>query len=390
MEKETLICRIADVTTELKIDLQVIESAEDFDAILTWWQPFLARPTVVAGFFTDPSVLKHDAGFESGGSLVIGKVCRNGDLVAIVPLIVRKRQIPVRLGLIPLLKPVARVAKIPDFEFPREKALDPFEVFSAILSAFRQQLQLADIVTVDSAPEPPAGFSISNFTVNDVQTTYVFEVVGDFASYEEKLTSNSRRRVKKKVRLFDKAAGASVRAICYRTPEEMDMLRVQFRKVWEKSWHAHVGHEHIPSESFLKTLAQSGSIRSYALLVGEQPISYFLGFQYRGTYYLERTAYDEEWRDHSPGIVLLFNILKDLFKTDRPVRVDFGSGYNEYKQVFGTQEERRGSIRVGITMKGRLIVFFQTSLNAVFKWSKVALDRTGLPRWIRMKVRKEK
>jgi CelD/BcsL family acetyltransferase involved in cellulose biosynthesis len=88
--------------------------------------------------------------------------------------------------------------------------------------------------------------------------------------------------------------------------------------------------------------------------------------------------------------VLLYNSLKDIFERDRSVRFDFGAGYNEYKQVFGTQEERRGGIRVGITMKGSLVVGLQTWLDLVFRWSKVFLDRTGFPGWIKKKIRKGK
>ena len=259
MEKETHLSQFADVTTQLHVELQVIESAADFDAILTGWRAFLDRPTVTAGFFTDPSVIKHDAGFESGGSLVLGKVHQNRDLVAIVPLIGRKRQVPVRLGLIRLLKPVARVAKIPDFEFPREKAVDPFEVFSSVLGAFQKQRQLADLVLVDSAPEPPAGFSSSNFAVKGVQTTYVIPVEGDFAAYEQELTPKSRKKIKRYLRKLEETTGVRVQTICYRTPEEMNALHQRLTTVWEKSWHARVGQQHVPSVA---------SSRLWRILVG--------------------------------------------------------------------------------------------------------------------------
>lgn len=390
MGKETHISQHSEAATELHVELQVIASATELDAVRHWWRAFLDRPTVNAGFFTDPSVLGHDACFEIGGWLVLGKVHRNGDLVAIVPLIGRRKQVPIRLGLIRLLEPVARVAKLPDFEFPREEAVDPFEVFSAVLSVFREQSQQADIVMVDSAPEPPTGHSSSNFTVKDVQNTYVVEVEGDFGSYEQKLSSNSRMKIRRKVRQFEKTPGARVETICYRAPEEMDALREQLRRVWEKSWHARVGQQPVPSERFLKTLAQTRWIRCYALLVGEQPVASILGFQYRGTYYYEASAYDQEWQDRSPGTVLLYAALKDIFEQDRPARFDFGSGFNEYKQVFGTQEERRGSVRVSITMRGRLIVGLQTWADSVFRWSRVMLDWTGLPRWMKMRARKGK
>ena len=71
-----------------------------------------------------------------------------------------------------------------------------------------------------------------------------------------------------------------------------------------------------------------------------------LGFQYRGTYYYEASAYDQDWQERSPGTALLYSSLNDIFERDRPALFDLGAGYNEYKQVFGTKEERRGAIRV--------------------------------------------
>jgi CelD/BcsL family acetyltransferase involved in cellulose biosynthesis len=88
--------------------------------------------------------------------------------------------------------------------------------------------------------------------------------------------------------------------------------------------------------------------------------------------------------------VLLYYSLKDMFERDRPARFDFGFGYNQYKQVFGTQEERRGGIRVGLTKRGKAIISLQVALDHVFKWSKMALEGTALLRWIKKKIRVRK
>lgn len=390
MAKETHINQPSNIMTELHVELRVIASAADLDAVRTEWRAFLDRPTVTAGFFTEPSVQEQDAGFGNGGCLVLGKVHQHDDLVAIVPLLCRKTQVSVRFGLVNLFRQVIRVAKLPDFEFPREEAVNPFEVFSAIISALQEHPRLADMVSVDSAPEPPSGYLRSTFTMSGVQTTYVIQVEGDFGTYERKLASKSRKKIKRYIRKLEETAGASVHTVCYRTPEEMNALFEQLTRVWEKSWHARVGRQHVPSESYLKKLAQSGWIRAYVLVVGDQPVASVLGFQYRGSYYYEAPAYNQDWQDRSPGIVLLFYLLKDLYERDRPTRFDFGFGYGQYKEVFGTHEERRGVIRVGITESGKLIVSIQAVSDLVFKWSKKVLDRTGLLRLIKKRIREGK
>ncbi|MGH9615773.1 MAG: GNAT family N-acetyltransferase [Acidobacteriaceae bacterium] len=389
MAEETHIKQFSNIATELHVELQVISSTEDFNTIRTEWRAFFDRPAVAAGFFTDPSVLEQNVDFKGGGCVVLGKVHHHNDLVAIIPLVLRKAPVPVRFGLISLFRPVCRVAKVPDFEFPREERVSPYEAFSVVLSAVRKQIRMADMVLVDSAPAPPPGQAVSTFTVGGIQTTYVVQIEGDFVTYEKKLSSNSRMKIKQRIRKLEKTFGASVQTICYSTPSEMKLLREQFTKVWEKSWHARVGGHNVPSERCLETLAQSGLIRAYVLVAADQPVASILGYQYRGTYYYEESAYNQDWRDYSPGTVLLYYALKDIFARDRPVRFDFGAGYNVYKQVFGTCEERRGHIRVGITMRGKLIVRLQAASDLIFKRSKAVMGKTGIPRLIKKKIRGE-
>ena len=223
--------------------------------------------------------------------------------------------------------------------------------------------------------------------MHDIQTTYTIELVGGFDAYLQILSPRSRQKLKRTVRRFEDSAGASVRIVSFRCPAEMNNLHLELTRVWEKSWHARVGAQHVPSVAFLTTLAAHGWVRAYVLFVGEQSVASVLGFQYRNTFYYESPAYDRDWKDRSPGIVLLYHTLKNLFETDPPVRFDFGAGYGQYKQVFGTREENRGSIQVGITGRGKLIANSQLCLRVLFKWSRVALDWTGIPRVIKRRIR---
>ena len=167
----------------------------------------------------------------------------------------------------------------------------------------------------------------------------------------------------------------------------MDTLQLELTRVWERSWHARVGARHVPSTAFLTTLAAHGWVRAYVLFVEEKPVASVLGYQYRNTYYYESPAYDSDWQDHSPGTVLLYHTIKNLLEIDPPERFDFGAGYGQYKQVFGTREENRGAIRIGITRRGKLILNSQLCLGVLFRWSKAALDWTGIPRWMKRRIR---
>jgi CelD/BcsL family acetyltransferase involved in cellulose biosynthesis len=54
-----------------------------------------------------------------------------------------------------------------------------------------------------------------------------------------------------------------------------------------------------------------GQLRLYGLTLDDRPIAAHLGFTYRGRYWAADSAYDEEYRDHAPGHLIVDAILRD-------------------------------------------------------------------------------
>ncbi len=386
MEKELIDWSTGSVE-DLQCTLQLIESVAEYNAAMTPWLEFLHRPNVLAGLFTDPRTVQQEIRFDRGDRLVLGEVVQGDRLVAVVPLICRKVPQTLKFGLVTLGRLNARSARIADFEFPTEQGISPFQVFAAVVEACAKQKPRIDLVSVDSAPACAEDLREYGLQMHDIQTTYTIELAGGFDAYLQALSPRSRQKLKRTVRKFENLAEATVRFVSFRTPAEMNDLHMEVTRVWEKSWHARVGTQQVPSVAFLTTLASHGWVRAYVLFVGEQSVASVLGFQYRDTFYYESPAYDQDWQDRSPGIVLLYHLVENLFESDPPVRFDFGAGYGQYKQVFGTCEEDRGSIRIGITGRGKLIANSQWCLRALFRWCRAALDGTGIPRAIKRRIR---
>ena len=105
---------------ELLCEVRLIDSIAALDHAKETWIQFIDRPTVFAGIFTDPRLLDQHVCFDNGEILALYEVKKSDRLVAIVPLIVRNAQIPLRFGLVTLARVGARLARIADFEFPAE------------------------------------------------------------------------------------------------------------------------------------------------------------------------------------------------------------------------------------------------------------------------------
>jgi CelD/BcsL family acetyltransferase involved in cellulose biosynthesis len=86
----------------------------------------------------------------------------------------------------------------------------------------------------------------------------------------------------------------------------------------------------------LAQLANGGVLRSYFLRCREDTYAYVKGFQYNDVYYYSRVGFDERWEDYSPGTVLLYLLIEDLYSHRQPKRVNFGGGDFWYKDRFAT------------------------------------------------------
>jgi CelD/BcsL family acetyltransferase involved in cellulose biosynthesis len=376
-------------TGPFSCETNVITTPDALTAARAEWVQFLGQPGVSAGFFDDLRVLESETRFEDGDSLLLCRVSQSGALVALVPFMRKRQRVAVAFGLVTLARIPARVAKLPDLDFPHRAGTDPFRIFASVVSKLRAA-KLVDLILVDSSRQPADCRSQYGFDVTGAQTTYTVAIKGDFEKYFQGLSRQARSGVRRKLKKFDEVAAAPVRAVCCRTPGEMEAFRGHLEVIWGKSWHGKVQRHHVPSLAYLQSLAGLGYVRGYVLFAGERPIATVLGYQYGGAYHYEAPAYDAAWQEHSPGIVLLYYVLKNLFESDPPSLLDFGFGWGQYKQVFGTDEEMRGVVRIGASARGAFIINLWSARDALFKRGKALLQRTGVPALLKRRVRGQK
>jgi len=100
----------------------------------------------------------------------------------------------------------------------------------------------------------------------------------------------------------------------------------------------------------------------------------------------EAPAFDDVWKRHSPGLVLNYLILKDLFASDTPKTVDFGFGYNQYKEMLGTRPEPRAQLWMPMSSKGVGVLCALRCCDTVFRCGKSLAGRTGLLRTFKSRI----
>jgi len=90
---------------------------------------------------------------------------------------------------------------------------------------------------------------------------------------------------------------------------------------------------------FLAELARlfsgTGVVTLSILMIGERPVAWNYGFQYRGSWFIYQATFDSHQEEHSPGHCLLSRIIVEACEMDGMNVVDLGLGVEGYKERFG-------------------------------------------------------
>ena len=351
----------------MKIEIRNIDSLRADDVVFAEWCEFAQDINVKCGFWCDPRVVAGMSGDDSG-VLHVAFVYDADLLVAVIPFRYTDSTIPFVLGLWRLGSVRAKLMKLGDYEFPILDSYKRKALFNEVVSELKTE-KICDLVMADNWPEPGA-------TARNIQTTYLIDMPDSLDDYMSMLSSNTRQMLRRRVRKLSKESVGDISVKMFSSENEMELLNKHLETVWKQSWHGKLHRQSPPPVDLLRTLARYGWVRSYLLFIGDVPVASVQGYQYNGTFMDEAPAYDEKWKKYSPGLVLNYYILEDLFKSNCPKIVDFGFGYNQYKETLGTRAEVRGQLWYGMNFKGRFIFVILKGCDAMFKVGKFILGKT--------------
>jgi CelD/BcsL family acetyltransferase involved in cellulose biosynthesis len=85
-----------------------------------------------------------------------------------------------------------------------------------------------------------------------------------------------------------------------------------------------------------KLLSSSGSVVVTRLMVGDQPVAWNYGFQFRGTWFWYQPTFDSRWQTFSPGFCLLSKTVEAACDNPEMELIDLGLGSEGYKERFAT------------------------------------------------------
>jgi hypothetical protein len=275
----------------------------------------------------------------------------NGTIIGICPIVLWKTPLQFQVGRRVLARRVVKAATILSGEplIPADPAL-----FRLLIKGLFEGLPWCDCVRMYSIPVE--SFTCEMIYSNDhKQDRYLIhprrleprewiylELGNSLEAFLEGKQKRTRNTLKRRVKKLREHGAGSLECMRVETEDQVDAFYESAFAVAEKSWqHKNLGRcleETTLYRNNLQSLARLGALRAYLLKCGGMPCAFVIGYQYEDVLQFEQTAYSSDFARFSPGTVLYYMLLEDLYRHRPPRLVNHGIGVTPHKRLFSNRE----------------------------------------------------
>jgi len=216
---------------------------------------------------------------------------------------------------------------------------------------------------------------------------------GTFAEYLAKFSSRSRSTLLRKVRRFESASHGTIDWATFRTPTEVEPFLNEALPLSRETYqHRLLGSGLPETDDFrrhLQNLAMENKFRGWLLRLDGRPTAYICAEGVGATLLYEYVGFDPKHSDLSPGTVLQFLVLEQLFSEQTFRHFDFTEGEGSHKEFFGTDSRRCGDVLIiGESLSSALLLQSHRAFNRVAAAIVSAANRLGLKAALRRVLRR--
>ena len=209
------------------------------------------------------------------------------------------------------------------------------------------------------------------------------DMSGTFQDYMSKFSSRSRSTLLRKVRKFEAASQQKLNWSTFRTPEDVDTFLSEALPLSEATYQHRLLDSGLPrSESFrerLLDLAARNQFRGWILRLDAKPVAYICSEAVERTLLYEYVGFDPRAADLSPGTVLQYLVLEQLFSEGHFRYFDFTEGEGSHKEFFGTHHMQCADVFIcGDALSPRLWLGAHRSFEAVAGIAIKIVNQLGL------------
>jgi CelD/BcsL family acetyltransferase involved in cellulose biosynthesis len=160
---------------------------------------------------------------------------------------------------------------------------------------------------------------------------------GSFAQYMAGRPSKVRNTIARKQRKLAREHGYDIRLY---VAEDLAAGIADYHAVYDASWKARELFAALV-DGMVTRLAAHGWLRLAVLYIAGRPAAAQLWFVVHGKASIFRLAYDESWKQYSPGSILIAYLMEYAIDTDRVEELDFLTGNDAYKGDWMSERRER-------------------------------------------------
>lgn len=218
------------------------------------------------------------------------------------------------------------------------------------------------------------------------------EIAGDFDNYLARFSTKSRHNLARSVRHFLARDPSRNGLEIYSAPDEMARFQGEAAAISKHTYQTRLLGSGFRSDAEslqeLVASAERGDARGYLLRDGERAIAFAWCRRKGESLVYDTIGYLPECAKLSPGIVLLYLILQDMFSTNLYSILDFGPGEAQYKSMFGTGQYHFEDVYLlRGTLRHHLLASAHFRFGNLSSATGAALERYGLKKRVKKLIR---
>ena len=174
------------------------------------------------------------------------------------------------------------------------------------------------------------------------------ELPQSFEEFLKGLSRKNRHEIRRHEKMLANDFAERTQIRCYRHEHEIGSLFRDAETIAAKTYQRGLGVGFQQDDEVLESLriaARNRGMRGCVLYLDQRPCAFFIGKQYRNTFYGHFMGFDPQFGKYSPGLVLLMHSIEECFDPDyRAGRVDLGWGDRRYKRMICNQSQQDGPL----------------------------------------------
>ena len=239
---------------------------------------------------------------------------------------------------------------------PLAPGSQPRRVQLDAIDAILKQLPQCDCLYMDCVDTNGEGWpALLDSSVSRTHRVYVphgvrpwhwIELQGSFECYLQNWSAKTRQTLRRKVRAFDRVGKQRLQR--FETEDEVLAFAGVAQTIAATTWQQRVlglrAGLNVYRSEWLSDLAKRHLLRAYVLSSAERPCAYLIGYQHDDVFHYAETGFDPTFDAWSPGTILLYRVIEDLFGHRQPRYLNFGMGDGVHKRRFANRSGQDASV----------------------------------------------